>query len=171
MSDNDGDDSQASLTDQQKLQDAEDTIHELQHELERLQLDAKQKKEANDMPSSSKEQETIIQSLRDELAATKEKHAAEVKELQDLIVELKNEYDRSMTNLQQEQQQQVQDHQKNMEELGNLLKFRQQEQLDTLQDFTAKLTQVGQIHSEAIQSLEAQHKRQLEQQKIELTGK
>lgn len=164
-------DSQASLSDKQKLQDAEDTIHELQHELERLQLDVKHKKQQGSEGDDSSSSQEIIKSLREELAATKEKHAAEVKDLQELVVGLKKEYDISMTNLQEEQQQQVQSHQENMEELGNLLKFRQQEQLDTLKDFTAKLTHVGQIHSEAIQSLEARHKMQLEEQKARLLAK
>ena len=165
-------DSQASLTDKQKLQDAEDTIHELQHELERMQLDVKHKnQQGNEGDDSSSSSQKIIKSLREELAATKEKHAAEVKDLQELVAGLRKEYDISMNNLQQEQQQQVQAHQENMEELGNLLKFRQQEQLDTLQDFTAKLTQVGQIHTEAIQSLEARHKKNLEEQEARLSAK
>ena len=47
---------------------------------------------------------------------------------------------------------QLEHHQATLEELGNLLKSRQQEQLDTLHDFTNKMKEVSEIHMHGIHS-------------------
>jgi len=171
MSDLDSSDSQISLTDKEKLQDAEDTIHELQHELEKLQLDMKQKDRADTNATTDTDTTTdaaSIAALRQEMFTLQKEHDAKINELKLQITALQTQHAIEIQQLREEQQLQVLSHQENLEELGNLLKFRQQEQLDTLADFTSKLTEVGSIHQEAVQVLRERHSAELKEQKAQL---
>ena len=156
-------DSQASLTDKEKLQDAEDTIHELQHELEKLQMELVE--DSNKQGGDGKSQ---IESLQHELKNVKKEHEAEIKVLQEQMQTLVDQHNIALELLQENYRLQVEQHQETVQELGNLVKFQQQEQLNTLNDFTAKLTEVAEMHQEAIQTMELKHAQELANQKKEL---
>lgn len=73
----DDSDSQTSLTDKEKLQDAEDTIHELQHDLEKLQLDMAEAKK------KPQQEDSKVDALKQEITLLKDQHAKEIKSLKE----------------------------------------------------------------------------------------